>query len=38
MNVMGIPHSGYSAVEKAVEYLRGGQSPSWLNNGEYKEY
>jgi len=37
MDMMDIPHSGYSADERRAEYRRRGQSPSGFIDGVYND-
>ncbi len=37
LDTMDIPHSGYSAVERAAEYRRRGQSPSGVIDSVYND-
>jgi len=37
LDTMDIPHSGYSALERRMEYMRRGQSPSGFINGVYND-
>lgn len=37
LDTMDIPHSGYSAAERAAEYRRRGQSPSGVIDGVYND-
>jgi hypothetical protein len=37
LDTMAIPHSGYSALERRMEYTRRGKSPSGFINGVYND-
>jgi hypothetical protein len=37
LDTMDIPHSGYSALERHMEYMRRGKSPSGFINGVYND-
>jgi hypothetical protein len=37
LDTMVIPHSGYSAAERAAEYRRRGESPSGVIDGIYND-
>jgi hypothetical protein len=37
LDTMHIPHSGYSALERRMEYTRKGKSPSGFINGVYND-
>ena len=37
LDTMDIPHSGYSALERRMEYTRRGKSPSGFINGVYND-